>query len=145
MGREIKFRAWHKKTEIMFDVMEINFVNKLVECYKDHGKAGCIHAGFKLNKIEVMQFTGLKDKKGVEIYEGDILKATSQNIDLAIVEIGEYLEDAEATYCGVFIKLKDGKEYGLSSQETEFAEVIGNIYENPELLNDLNQDKEVTE
>ncbi len=78
------------------------------------------------------QYTGLKDKNDVEIYEGDILRQTSsENKD--IIHIVRYSED-DASFLANNIKL--GKDYtcSLNKQWCIKKEVIGNIYENQELL-----------
>jgi hypothetical protein len=70
-------------------------------------------------QIVLMQYTGLKDKNGVEIYEGDILKAP-------------YFQTAAVEYMESGFWCKQGKHNMLPNLTD--AEVIGNIYENPELL-----------
>ena len=88
----------------------------------------------------VGQFTGLKDKNGVEIYEGDIVKINAHSYDYGFSKdrIGEirFLEG-----CFGFYKQLSEKEYLFNELATEsgygeleYYEVIGNIYDNPELL-----------
>ena len=62
MNREIKFRAWHKEAKEMF--IEDGIKYRFGECLKFL---------WEKQPVEVMQYTGLKDCKGVEIYEGDIV------------------------------------------------------------------------
>lgn len=77
----------------------------------------------------LMQYTGLKDKNGKEIYEGDILKMPSFNPELNIVRFdrgGFYLEPITGIESHFWSDIKYAEDDG--------SEVIGNIYENPELL-----------
>ena len=117
MEREIKFRAWHKELEDMtFSESEKHFWYKLKE-YP--------------NMYVLMQFTGLKDKNGKEIYEGDIVSYNDEFHD-SIEERYKIIYDNEtATYC---LESSEDPEYD-ANLTLRPIEVIGNIYENPGLLN----------
>lgn len=109
-GREIKFRAWDKERKLMDIVTTISFASGLVQGKQHHNRE-------YPQEIELMQYTGLKDKNGKEIYESDIVKEV-------LVGVVEY--DAPSFYA---ITPK-----GSHFHANEDCEVIGNIYENPELL-----------
>lgn len=145
--REIKFRVWSRKAKIMFTVDEIMWkLGKLLHIrgrYKDNRPIGG-HADYiKIDKdIILMQYTGLKDRKGVEIYEGDIVKPNGQWYSekegypyiqggSGIVEYrdGEYIVKCPKRKNDKIAYLRDAK---IGSKF--IFEVIGNIYENPELL-----------
>ncbi len=131
--RTIKFRAWDKKEKEMVDINSL-------EIYDDLDKDGFYSMGEVLNNEdwEVMQFTGLKDKNGKEIYERDLIewKKTMQLNALVTIMKGVYQVKFNI---GGFIMEKE--EFGETQWhwlgETNLwssGEVIGNIYENPELL-----------
>jgi len=108
--REIKFRAWDKKNMIYSEKNKLLPRNIVDKNSVEKGKV-------------LMQFTNLKDKNGKEIYEGDILD-------------GDYVV---FFYEGCFITRykKTDSIWGFDELDDggDFIKVIGNIYENPELLN----------
>lgn len=131
--REIKFRAWDKENN------EMVYQNKLI--YNGKYKFYVDKYGMVLTKVKVfniyedvqadiMQYTGLKDKNGKEMYEGDIVERTFLNLierDKFIGTIKYY----EGTY-----NIDNDKEACSVFHEIDTFEVIGNIYENKELLED---------
>ena len=122
--REIKFRAWHKGKKIMGNVLgidilhkEIFFSNEDVDCYE--------HVDFK--NIELMQYTGLKDKNGKEIYEGDILfESFGEKYYKVVFENGSFRAEFEGDF--------EEHSFDLIDVVAQGYEVVGNIYRNPELL-----------
>jgi uncharacterized phage protein (TIGR01671 family) len=129
MSREIKFRAWDKRLEWMFPVVSFND-EQVFEKDEWHERKDCA----------LMQYIGLTDKNGVEIYEGDIVKAFLDCF--AEVKFGEYSVEggdyySNQTTAGFYIDYKTGRMKGDTSRiDNDECEVIGNTYENPELLKD---------
>ena len=122
MNRPIKFRAWSKSLERMipFEEIEISYHNiTLKQTFDSQG-----------DDI-LMQFTGLPDKNGKEIYEGDIVRVVYDET-FGIVEVKGVIEwDEQGNWCIDF----PNKGCSLAiNQLYEEIEVIGNICENPELL-----------
>jgi hypothetical protein len=120
MNREIKFRAWDKINEVMCDVNSIDFdVNQV---YLGAPAVGMI----SFDDVELLQFTGLKDKNGKEIYENDIVKSEDNR---------NYLIEFNGGSFGVFIN--KGRTFSPLVINELFlsCEIIGNIYEHKHLLN----------
>lgn len=125
-----KFRAWDKVFKEMVQVNALVLDEQVVKVTYKNGNV----AKEDMKEYELMQSTGLKDKNGKEIFEGDII---TNGIDVVDVRNHETLG---------FYTLVNGREvffgHGMSIEEfeediegfTEIVEIIGNIYENPELL-----------
>jgi uncharacterized phage protein (TIGR01671 family) len=117
--REIKFKGWHNNRKFMFlvDTLKFTYNGDLYD------KDSCTY----------LQYTGLKDKNGKEIYEGDIIQWFY--IPMGVLISTVTFEAGDAT-----IRLSGNGMHRLFSYEgTEQVQVIGNIYENPELLGGSNE------
>jgi uncharacterized phage protein (TIGR01671 family) len=154
MKREIKFRAWIPNTGWLAEGFSIAMDG--TEWYDDNGHS------WPVCDLEIMQFTGLKDKNGKEIYEGDIVHI--EYFKMAVGEnLGVYETEAELTgvveFDGLSLILQNivgekwqeytghdagegkckfmylGDVYEGSLDASYQMEIIGNIYENAELLN----------
>lgn len=120
--REIGYRAWLKKDKKMVEVKSIHFgTKKIMYGYSEsshcYGNVTC-----KFDDCELMQFTGLTDKNGKQIFEGDIVKLGTGEIRFVFYGCSSFRH----TNYGKYAKEFDHKDKGY--------EVIGNIYDNPELL-----------
>ena len=116
-----KYRAWFKNKKVMSEVKKINFWSEELDTVAFEGKS--------LEDVELMQATGLFDKNGTEIFEGDIIADVDESGD-------------ELVY--LYVIYKDGKFMAVENEErgysadlvdcTTYHSVVGNIYENAELL-----------
>jgi uncharacterized phage protein (TIGR01671 family) len=134
--REIKFRAWNLKDKYMHQVAELSWSMGGLKFYGPGVGSGVCSVNKDFEKWDgkpwveeavLMQYTGLKDKNGREIYEGDIV-------------VDAY--DRESREISFECKFKRGQWLLVGWKELElfhdtgrfYWEVIGNIYENPELV-----------
>lgn len=136
MDRIIKFRAYIKKDyhkELIGKILEVSSIhlkkNKVIIGYS-LSRSNYGNHSFNYEDIELMQFIGLYDKNGKEIYEGDILQI---DVDRAYVKWNDRY--------GYFQLIPIGDYYfdsDVIGQALEYleAEVIGNIYDNKNLLED---------
>lgn len=111
MQREIKFRAWDKKekcwkiranTDMNYDTLNFGFWGK--------------------EELELMQYTGLKDKNGKEVWEGDIVEYKTQK-GIIVFQNGSFS-----------VEIDTNKPLSSSFFIFKDCEVVGNIYEHPELI-----------
>lgn len=128
MSREIKFRAWLKEERKMVNVETLFIgINRL--CFGNSKTEDLFFRDFE--EVELIQYTGLKDKNGKEIYEGDIVLVESGGILTRYKTVVEFKEGAliaslisEENHFYIFNPGFDSNDF----------EVIGNIYENKNLL-----------
>lgn len=139
--RKIEFRAWEKENKILLPVSSLNMSANTISVYNPNDDTPY---DYILNYSEtiLMQYTGLKDRRGVDIYEGDVVRSNRT-----------YPRDSEAAkkfngYVGqVYYDIELGSwwitttaepcadhEHTCQAATVDAFEVIGNIWENPELL-----------
>ena len=154
--REIKFRCWTESVKKMYYPEQLQgfgicpMTGLLMEVI-DHGTDGASLEKTQTKDI-LMQYTGLKDENGVEIYEGDIVEFSDKwewyrckygiSMMFAKSEEGDRYKKIKAAYEAEpmerrVVQFDPYDSYGLSKVDLEsYWEIIGNIYQNPELLQD---------
>lgn len=125
--REIKFRCWDKENKEMLDVEYLHWD----DCTREFSIRTTMYTDyFDIEDMILMQYVGLKDKNGKEIYEGDIVKIDKEDYKYIV-----------KFYDGCFVGINKYDEHYeqakiLGNLFTLELEVIGNIHDNPELLED---------
>lgn len=152
--REIKFRAWEKNMKEIIPVYQIDFEKRMINTES---------AWRFFNEIKLMEYTGLKDKNGKDIYEGDILHVFEDShyggeyhapiewihyendgeewaffgtVCLKVKEIKHYNPNVNTIFTRGFLTRRYGSCIELSEMTSRnySIQVVGNIYENPELI-----------
>lgn len=148
--REIKFKAFLRSNQRLpngitlgykkfprgiYKVMDLNLASEIVTLWSEKEQT-CFEVSFR--KVELMQYTSIKDKNGKEIYDGYILRLDRDELlknlepedvsDDTLIQVVAF-EDGSFTARG-----RSGIKWGSVGGMFEYGEIIGNIYENPELL-----------
>lgn len=129
--REIKFRAWLESLQVMVSVHKIEFLDdgKYIDCALAPSSM-ISRSSAKGERFVLMQYTGANDKNGVEIYTGHIVKFVSRLDDSKRIGAVRYWAGDAA------FLIECEREMFFLFHDALGREVIGNIYENPEILKD---------
>jgi len=150
MNREIKFRAWDKVLKYMIQIEYGNWISFDGVCYTESDKKYNT-PNIEITKVKdliLMQYTGLKDKNGKEIYEGDIVRIlytdwasqpygdnkTLQEYKNSISKIGTVIYHINL-FCIEFVYGNGSFTDSIIPGKHGEIEIIGNLFENPELIN----------
>ena len=132
-GTKPVYGSWDDRDQMFYEIRDIDYYDKDVTVWGCHHKdCGMCDDTYKMEDVEVMQYTGCRDKNGLEIFDGDAIKDKYDKIWLVRRYVGSFVITNK-------IPDSDGQESTYSyfnnlSNHHFYFEVIGNIYENPELL-----------
>ena len=127
--KELKIKAWLKKEKKMVSVIGIDFKYEYIRYTEDDNLFNENYKTAEFKNIELLQFTGLKDNGGQELYEADVIKFNDGIDD--IYGLISY-DDEDGTYRVSYENITEH----LSEREGDF-EIVGNIFENPDLHEQL--------
>jgi len=145
MQREIKLRVWNKAWACMYYLTGFHLVGKThIQLYYLDSDGDNTTCTVLIKNIIIMQFTGLLDKNGKDIYEGDILDIRYCFAEKGIVKFGKYKQcdmssDYECGNQGFYVDSTKGTDRYRHDlyYYAPISEDIGNIHDNSELLNDM--------
>lgn len=124
MSREIKFRFWDRVHQCWLNPDEAMVYGNGAVAWDGQWVTG---------EVDVVRFTGLTDKNGKEIFEGDVVNISAPEWEYQSYTRQEVFMDARGWYPWTDVTDEIGASY-LASDNPKDIEVIGNIYESPELL-----------
>ena len=127
--KELKIKAWLKKEKKMVAIIGIDFNYEYIRYTEDGNLFNENYKTVAFKDIELLQFSGAKDKAGQELYEADVIKFNDGIDD--IYGLISY-DDEDATYRVSYENITEH----LSDLEEDF-EIVGNIFENPDLHEQL--------
>lgn len=135
-NRPIKFRVWNGlKNKIIYPGDDIKDPNNIYDIRLDGTIRKFTSIAPLPDSFILMQFTGLQDKNNRDIYEGDILfsKRSSNVVDK---KMGNYIVEYETEISQYIMRRVNGEKYDYHTLRNEktWGSIIGNIYQNPELL-----------
>jgi uncharacterized phage protein (TIGR01671 family) len=141
MNREIKFRIWNRDAEQWYEPVFEAYKGLLFELLLttsgelcERSMQGFTHESRFPGKYVIQQYTGLKDKNGKEIYEGDILSVDVETETEKMTMQDDYLlAVVKWNHAGFWASVETDEGEALTEIDHDTI-VIGNIYENPELL-----------
>ena len=131
-----RFNFRYARREKVYEVLDIDFYTGYIKVFRPNkSERRCT---FQYDPDWLLQCTGLKDKNGTLIYENDIVKGVFEDRTLTVVRWSE----KDLTWCADFSQVYGKPEYSyyvaLADYDSKNLEVIGNVYENPELLEGKN-------
>ena len=132
MSRVIKFRAWNGDRMLFRGVYDRNWYSTPANDENGCHCFGGVHPNDQ-NTMKLMQFTGLLDCNGKDIYEGDVLRPTKH--PRSVFNYLSVFNSGVITYGGAAFSIKaNGDSYVFHGISCQYLEIIGNIHENKELL-----------
>jgi len=132
---QIKFRAWDKTSKIMLDVVSVVFIGGVTDqkiVMQTPDKPHEQWNSFR-DQVEIMQFTGLLDKNGKEIFEGDIIK-TNEGLRFVVEDSGGFGTENKEDYGKDWLNVSSFEWLIETIENKGGVEVIGNVFENSDLL-----------